>query len=208
MIKIRTDSSKWLRKTKNILDKGGLVALPTETVWGIAARADHSAAVRALYRAKRRSRYHPFLLAVAGVESLNSMKISVSKLELKLLEAFWPGPLSLLLNNASKHYSAASAFLPKIGWRCPSVKYLQLLLSELEYPLALPSANISGLPELSSSKEIENIFAGIVDAVVEKPKGLSMKGQASTLVEVSDNNKIKVLREGALSENEICSILN
>jgi len=188
------------RKTGNapeILKAGGLVAVPTETVYGLACNGLDQAAVEKVYEVKGRPPVKPLSLMVSGPDSMKKYCDPVPPRAEKLARRFWPGPLTIILN-------AKEDVVPEmvragghtVGLRCPDSKYTLQALKEAGIPFAAPSANPSGEPSPKNAKEVLAYFDGKIDAVIDG--GECALGQESTIISMNAE-PYKILRQGALS---------
>ena len=134
-----------IARAADIIRSGGLVALPTETVYGLAARADSEAAIASIYRAKGRPEFNPLIVHVSGLAQARHLAVFDDR-ALLLAEQFWPGPLTLVLplRDDAAVAPAVTAGLPTIAVRMPAHPLMQAVLTRSGVPLAAPSANRSG----------------------------------------------------------------
>jgi L-threonylcarbamoyladenylate synthase len=185
-----------LKEVAQTIQQGGIVALPTETVYGLAVCADKKEAVEKLYMIKKRPKEKPFTYVVdEPKKAMNEYFSIMPPFAYRLIEKYWPGPLTLV------YYSQWED--KKIGLRVPSHIIAQCVLKETKCKVYLPSANISGEKEALSSKEVEEIFNGEVDLIVE---GLNpLYQQPSTVLDLT-YHPFKILREGVVSEREIINV--
>lgn len=133
-----------IRKAVTILNVGGLVAVPTETVYGLAGNALDESAVREIYRVKQRPLDKPLAIQLSRVEDIMEYCIEIPKEALVLARKYWPGPLTLVLKKSNKVPDIVTSGQPTVGIRIPNHPVTLELLKQLDYPLAVPSANISG----------------------------------------------------------------
>lgn len=180
-----------IKEVKDIILKGGIVALPTETVYGLAVLAKDKSAVEKLYAIKQRDHGKPFTLHLAEVDKALAQFAILPPYGYRLVEKLWPGPLTIIFY---------STYGEKIGVRVSSHKILSLILKELGQPIYLPSANISGQKETTSADEVEKIFGNDIDLIVDG--GKSVYGKSSTVVDLT-YHPFKIVREGAVSSREI-----
>ncbi len=182
-----------LARAGAILRAGGLVAFPTETVYGIAVAATDPAAVERLYALKDRPRDKPMSMMVAGMEPVRERCPEIPPKALQLMKRFWPGSLTLVL--PTQHEDGTEAGL--IGFRYPSHPLAQGLVEAAGVPLLVPSANLSGKPPATTAEEVLTQFPDQLDLVIDG--GPSEKGLASTVVKV-EGDDVTVLREGAIPQ--------
>jgi L-threonylcarbamoyladenylate synthase len=189
-----------------LLRQGGLVAVPTETVYGLAARADSDAAVAAIYRAKGRPDFNPLIVHVADLAQAQAIA-QFDERAFALAAQFWPGPLTLVL---SKHEDAAlaaavTAGLPTVALRCPAHPVMQALLEASGLPLAAPSANRSGAISPTSAAHVATSLGARVPLILDG--GICEDGIESTIVALRAHGGWQVLRPGPISEAQISAIL-
>jgi L-threonylcarbamoyladenylate synthase len=189
-----------------ILRAGGLVAVPTETVYGLAARADSEAAVAAIYRAKGRPEFNPLIVHVASLEMADKLAVLDTRAE-RLAAELWPGPLTLVLaqRQNSPIVPAVTAGLPTIALRMPAHPATQTLLSELDLPLAAPSANRSGAVSPTNAEHVLAGLGGRIDAVLDA--GDTLQGLESTIVALRESGDWQLLRHGPVTSETLTDLL-
>jgi L-threonylcarbamoyladenylate synthase len=180
-----------------LLRGGGLVALPTETVYGLAARADSSEAVARIYEAKGRPSFNPLIVHVASLGDAEQLA-EFSETARALAAAHWPGPLTLVLPRRRdvSLAEAVSAGLPTLALRCPAHPAMRAILAKLGAPLAAPSANRSGFVSPTTAAHVLATLDGRIDAVLDA--GPCSAGLESTIVAVRADGRIDVLRPGPI----------
>ncbi|MBE7733953.1 L-threonylcarbamoyladenylate synthase [Devosia faecipullorum] len=183
-----------------LLRAGRLVAFPTETVYGLGANAKNADAVLSIYETKGRPRFNPLIVHCADLAMAESLA-EFSPLARQLAEAFWPGPLSLVLKLRPGHGLAdvATAGLDTVALRVPDHPLALALLRETGLPLAAPSANPSGRLSPTSAEQVQRGFAGKVPVL---DGGACKSGVESTIIAIDEENLIQ-LRAGALAREEI-----
>jgi L-threonylcarbamoyladenylate synthase len=203
---IRPADAAGIAAAAEVLTRGGLVALPTETVYGLAARADSDAAVAAIYAAKGRPDFNPLIVHVAGVREAGQLAVLDDRAE-RLAEAFWPGPLTLVLPRRSDAALAAAvgAGLTTVALRCPAHPVMRAVLAAAGLPLAAPSANRSGAVSPTSAEHVAASLGGRVDLILDG--GACAKGIESTIVALRGGAGWQVLRPGPITEAQISAIL-
>lgn len=183
-----------------VLRGGGLVAVPTETVYGLAARADHGAAVAGIYAAKGRPSFNPLIVHVADVRQAETLAI-FSPLAHRLAETFWPGPLTLVLPRRADApvASLVTAGLATIALRCPAHAVMQALVRDVG-PLAAPSANASGRISPTRAAHVRaTLDVPVIDA------GPCAAGVESTIIAV-EGDGWRLLRAGAVTVEAIAAV--
>lgn len=187
-----------------MFNKGGLVAVPTETVYGLAADAMDGVAVRMLYEKKKRDPDKAVSILVTGMDMVEEYCEDIPQAAYRLAEKYWPGPLTMILKDRGVVSEAVVADEITLGVRCPDHPLTLAILRELGRPLAAPSANISDQPSPKTTKEVLDYFDGRIEGVVEG--GTCALGVESTLVDLSGDEP-KILREGAIPGQEILDFL-
>ena len=194
---VRLADAEGIAAAARILESGGLVAVPTETVYGLAARADSAEAVARIYAAKGRPDFNPLIVHVAGLAQAERYA-DFSPEALSLAAAHWPGPLTLVLPRRSEADLAAAvtAGLPTIALRAPAHPVMQALLERCDFPLAAPSANRSGFISPTTPAHVLASLDGRIDMVLDG--GATSAGVESTIVAVRPDGRIEELRPGPL----------
>ena len=193
-------SAKSVCKAAEILKGGGLVAIPTETVYGLAARADQDEAVQQIYEAKGRPPANPLILHVINISQAKEYAVFDEKSE-TLAKMFWPGPLTLVLplRRDSKLASAVTAGLDTIAIRSPSHPVAREVIEKTGVPLAAPSANKSGTLSPTRALDVSISLGDDVDMILAD-SGVSV-GLESTIIDLSSDIPT-ILREGAFTEED------
>lgn len=188
------------------LRDGGLVAVPTETVYGLAARADSAEAVAAIYRAKGRPDFNPLIVHVASLEQAERLALLDERAR-KLAECFWPGPLTMVLplKAGAEVAPAVTAGLPTIALRMPAHPVMRALLAEADLPLAAPSANRSGGVSPTAAAHVAQSLGEAAGMVLDG--GPCEKGLESTIVALRADGRWQLLRPGPVEESRISAIL-
>lgn len=210
------DEAAAVRRVVDALRDGKLVVLPTETVYGLAALASNAAAVERLIAAKGRPAGRPLAVAIPGADVLERFAPSVPTLAKRLARRLWPGPLTLVLDvsDAASEFArlpeaAKKAVLPegKAGFRVPRNAFVLNVLRELDEPIVLTSANLSGEPPATSAQDAKVGLDDRPDLIVDD--GVAAFGEPSSVVEIvktDENDKIgrgQMLREGAISAEKL-----
>lgn len=187
-----------IAEAARILESGGLVAVPTETVYGLAARADSAEAVAKIYAAKGRPDFNPLIVHVRDLAQAGHYA-ELSDTARTLAGAHWPGPLTLVLPRRSDAGLAAAvtAGLPTVALRAPAHPVMQALLAAVDFPLAAPSANRSGFISPTCAAHVLASLDGRIDMVLDG--GPCLAGVESTIVAVRADGRIEELRPGPLA---------
>ena len=189
-----------------VILRGGLVAVPTETVYGLAGNGLDANAVARIYEVKGRPAIKPLSLLVPGLDFAKAVCATIPKSAYILAEAFWPGPLTIVLPRSDGVPDIVTAGLDTVGVRCPDHPKTLEFLRLAGVPTAAPSANISDLPSPKSAEDVLSYFDGKIDCIIDG--GVCALGVESTLVRLSsDSGFYKILRQGALAEEDIKNAL-
>ncbi len=186
-----------------ILLKGGLVSVPTETVYGLAANAKSAAAVKSIFAAKGRPASHPLIVHIAGADQLIKWAIDIPPVAYVLAERFWPGPLTLLLNKAPEVPSEVTGGKSSIGLRVPSHPALLQLLKRGNIGVAAPSANPYKRLSPTSAQQVFAELQGKIDAVLDG--GPCEVGLESTILDLTAG-QMCILREGPITAQQIAEL--
>lgn len=184
-----------LERACALLRAGQVVAFPTETVYGLGADALNPDAVRAIFAAKERPADNPLIVHVARREQLEGL-CQVTDTAKKLMDAFWPGPLTLLLRKTDRVPEVTTAGLPSVAMRCPSHPVAHQLLLQSGLPIAAPSANRSGRPSPTTAQHVLEDMAGRIPLIIDG--GECQVGVESTVLDVTGEVPC-VLRPGAVT---------
>jgi L-threonylcarbamoyladenylate synthase len=195
-----------IAQAARLLREGRLVAVPTETVYGLAARADRDEAVAAIYRAKGRPSFNPLIVHVADLAAARRLA-RFDERATRLAEAFWPGALTMVLplQPDAPIAAAVTAGLPTIALRCPAHPVMRSVIEACGLPLAAPSANRSGGVSPTTAAHVQASLGSNVDAVLDG--GACEAGLESTIVALRENGKWQVLRPGPIPESRITEVL-
>ncbi len=189
--RLTSQSDEDVRTAGELLRGGRIVAFPTETVYGLGARADHKEALRELFRVKKRPAEKRLTVLLADPEDWRRHAAELPPAARVLADAFWPGPLTLVVPDGRG---------AEVGLRCPDCEVARRMLRAAAVPVVAPSANLSGQPPALTAGEVLAVFDGVIAAVLDG--GRARLGQASSVVRTGGNN-VEILREGALSEVRI-----
>lgn len=185
-----------LVKAAHFLQQGKLVAVPTETVYGLAANGLDEEAVLSIFRAKKRPHFDPLILHVAKLDALSLLVKNVPDLAYTLAQSFWPGPLTLLLDKTDLVPDLVSSGLPRVAVRIPAHPLTLELLARLDFPLAAPSANPFSYVSPTTAQHVEDQLGQQVSYIVDG--GECEVGIESTIIGF-ENNQPTVFRLGGLS---------
>lgn len=193
-----------VRRAAHILRAGGLVAFPTETVYGLGADAANEKAVARLYAVKRRPADHPVIIHFAAAQAAFDWAREVPDAARKLAQKFWPGPLTLILKRSRQARDFVTGAQDTVGLRVPSHPVAQELLRLFDGAIAAPSANRFGLVSPTTAAHVRDDLGKDVDLVLEG--GASDVGIESTIVDLSGATPV-LLRPGHISKAEIEALI-
>lgn len=196
-----------IKKAANGIRKGKLVLFPTETVYGIGANALDTNAVQKIFVAKGRASDNPLIVHISNINMLEQIVENVGEIERKLINEFWPGPLTIIFNRKSENIipDSVTAGLNTVGVRMPSNKIARELIELSGVPIAAPSANVSGRPSGTNVQDIIEELDGKVDYIIDG--GKTIIGLESTVIRVI-NKKIEILRPGKITLEELECVAN
>ena len=193
-----------IEKAGEILRAGEVVAIPTETVYGLAANAYDGNAVSKIFKAKGRPQDNPLIVHIAKVETLSDLVAEVPKAAKKLAAAFWPGPLTMILPKSEKIPDAVSAGLPTVAVRMPSHPVAHAVIEAAGVPLAAPSANLSGSPSPTNAKYVLDDMHDRIPLILDG--GSSAVGVESTVITLA-TARPRVLRPGGITVEQLRALL-
>ncbi|MBR2327043.1 MAG: threonylcarbamoyl-AMP synthase [Clostridia bacterium] len=200
----KTEYENAINEIALILKSGGLVAVPTETVYGLAASALCEDAVKNIFTVKGRPQDNPLIVHVASPCDMEKYAASVPPLAKKAIEAFMPGPFTAILPKKSVIPSVTTAGMDSVAIRCPSHKIMHDIIDRLGEPIAAPSANLSGKPSPTDFSHCVNDLEGRVEGIVDG--GASEVGVESTVVSFL-TEKAVICRPGAVTFEMLCDVL-
>ena len=194
MRKTNRYSMEQLSDAVAMLRKGGLVAVPTETVYGLAADAENSAAIWTLFEVKQREREKAFSILVTGMDMVERYCENIPSVAYALAEKYWPGPLTMILEDKGVVSALVNDEGDTLGVRCPDHPMTQSILQEAGVALAAPSANPSDL----------DYFDGHIEGIVDG--GPCAMGVESTIVDLTGDEPV-ILREGGIPAQELLDFI-
>lgn len=191
-----------LKELGTVIRGGGLVGFPTETVYGLGGNALDPAAAKRIYAAKGRPSDNPLIVHVTGIAQAETLVQEVTPLERALMEAFWPGPLTIVFPKKDIIPMETSGGLQTVAVRCPSHPAAQALIAAAGVPIAAPSANISGRPSPTTAEDVMNDLSGRIEAVIDG--GPCEIGLESTVVSCAGGT-ITIYRPGGVTKEMLAS---
>ena len=203
---LKVDPNSWentLSKTRKVLKTGGIVVFPTDTFYGLGVNPYNRNAVDKIYKIKGRDPEKPLLLLIDSISKLENLVQEPSGACIKLMQTFWPGPLTLLFKpKPSSIHENISADL--IGIRQPGNPVTRNILSALDHPLTAPSANISGDDPATTAQQVQDIFGEKIELILDA--GECKGGKHSTVINAT-NNPAKLIRAGEIDFKNIYDCL-
>jgi len=193
----QSDSAEVIQTAAKILREGGLVAFPTETVYGLGGNGLDNSACEKIYIAKGRPSDNPLILHISEFEELNPIVREISPAAKKLMDAFWPGPLTMVFPKSDIVPEKATGGLDTVAVRFPNHPVARAIIHAAGLPIAAPSANSSGKPSPTRASHVEFDLNGKIDMIVDG--GAAEWGLESTIVDVSGEVPM-ILRPGAVTK--------
>ena len=203
-MKLLAPTSNNIKLSSEKLKNGGLVAFPTETVYGLGADGLNSIAVSKIFEAKQRPTFNPLILHINSAEMLNKIAVVNNERIKSLINAFWSGPLTLVLPKKNIVPEIVTAGYETVAVRMPNNKIALQLIEELGNPIAAPSANSFGKLSPTSAQHVVKQLGEMIDIVLDG--GNCSVGVESTIVEITET-KNYLLRPGGIAKEEIESII-
>jgi L-threonylcarbamoyladenylate synthase len=193
-----------IEKAASIIRSGGLVAFPTETVYGLGADALNENAVKKIFQAKNRPADNPIIIHISDKSMLSSLVSTITPLQQRLIDAFWPGPLTILFEKSDKVSDLLTGGLPTVTIRMPSHEVARQLILTSHTPIAAPSANTSGKPSPTKASHVREDLDGKIEMILDS--GATHFGVESTVINPLTNPS-QILRLGAISVEEISAVV-
>ena len=205
---IKIDKDKFdledLKEAAEIIKRSGIVAFPTETVYGLGANGLNEEAVKRIYKAKGRPSDNPLILHIGEVEQLKDLVEEVPETALKCIQAFWPGPLTIILRRKTIVPDIITAGLTTVAVRMPENPIARALINLAKVPIAAPSANLSGRPSPTSGKHVMEDMLGKIEMIIDG--GETGIGLESTVLDLSEELPI-ILRPGGITYEDLKKVL-
>ena len=194
------DYGEKISNAARIINNGGLVVFPTETVYGLGADATNPEAAKAIFSAKGRPSDNPLIIHLAKPEDAEKYTVTCD-LYYDLAREFMPGPLTVILEAKDSIPMETRASLPTVAVRCPENKIARDFIEASGVPIAAPSANLSGTPSPTSAKHVVDDMMGRVDMILDG--GDCDFGLESTIVKIENDNEVTLLRPGKITVEEL-----
>ncbi len=201
---LSADCSETPQIAADLICRGELVAIPTETVYGLGANGLDEAAVAKIFEAKGRPQDNPLILHVAEPADMEKFCHSIPQAAWRLAEKFWPGPLTMVLPARETVPSRTTAGLSTVAVRCPDCEVTREIIRLAGVPVAAPSANISGKPSTTTAEHVRHDHDGRIAAIVDG--GPCRVGVESTIIDLSEETP-RLLRPGGITPEQLHSVL-
>lgn len=194
---------KAIERAASVIRNGGLVAFPTETVYGLGADAMNDQAIERIFSAKGRPADNPLIVHISDRAMLARVAEDVNQNTEKLIGKFWPGPLTLVLKRKVEVAPAVSAGLDTVAVRMPQGRIALELISRSQTPIAAPSANLSGRPSPTEATHVERDLGGRIDMIIDG--GQTRIGIESTVLDMTSEPPV-ILRPGWITREQIAEV--
>lgn len=185
---------------KELLEKGDIIAIPTETVYGLAGNALNEDAIKKIFETKKRPFYNPLIVHIASKEKMDELAEEIPQIAYKLADKFWPGSLTMILKKKPHIPNIVTGGKDTVAIRIPNHPMTLSLLNQLDFPLAAPSANPFGTISPTQAIHVKNYFEDDIKLILDG--GTCEKGMESTIIGF-ENEKVILYRHGAIPIEEI-----
>jgi len=201
---IPADAPECVALAAGIIQEGGLVAIPTETVYGLGANGLDPEAVKKIFEAKGRPQDNPLILHIADAGQIDEFCHSIPDAAYRLANRFWPGPLTMVLPAKDCVPKCTTAGLPTVAVRCPDNEVTRQIIQLAGVPVAAPSANISGKPSTTTAQHVLHDHDGKIPMIVDG--GACRVGVESTIVDLTEERP-RLLRPGGITPEQLKEVL-
>ena len=197
-------SEQSAKKAAEIMAAGGVVGIPTETVYGLAADARNEAAVRSIFEAKGRPQDNPLIVHISALEQLPPLVREIPELALKIAEKYWPGPLTMIFPKSDMIPAATSGGLDTVAVRMPESPAARAIIDACGFPRAAPSANLSGSPSPTTAQHVMNDMNGRIPLIIDG--GECRCGVESTVLCFPAADRVRILRPGGVTAEMLAEL--
>lgn len=200
-------STESAEKAAEIMAAGGVVGIPTETVYGLAADARNEAAVHRIFEAKGRPQDNPLIVHISAIGQLRPLVREIPELALRIAERFWPGPLTMIFPKSEVIPQATSGGLDTVAVRMPRSPAARAIIDACGFPLAAPSANLSGSPSPTTAQHVLRDMDGRIPLIIDG--GECDCGVESTVLCFPAADRVRILRPGGVTAemlSELCAV--
>ncbi len=189
-----------INKVKEVLDEGGVVGFPTETVYGLAGNIFNASAVQKIFSVKQRPYFNPLIVHISNISELHKISVDIPDMAVELANNFWPGPITLLLKKHPSIPDTITSGKDTVAVRIPNHPLAQSLLLHLDYPIAAPSANPFGSISPTCAQHVFDYFENDIPCILDG--GICDKGIESTIIGFNNNEPV-IFRKGSISIEDI-----
>ena len=193
-----------IEEAADVIKNGNLVAFPTETVYGLGADVFNKKAISKIFKAKKRPFNDPLIVHIADIEELNLLTSQVSQVVLKLAEAFWPGPLTLVVKKSNSVSNLVTSGLDTVAVRMPNNNIALSLIRKSNTPIAAPSANLFGRTSPTEAWHVVDDLGGRIEVIIDG--GKTKVGVESTVVDTT-SVPVRLLRAGGVTVEQLQSVI-
>lgn len=204
VIDIKTEYCRALSESAELIGRGEVVGIPTETVYGLAANAFDENAVKKIFLAKGRPADNPLIVHICDISELFSLVTEIPEKAKLMAKRFWPGPLTMIMKKSERISNTVSGGLDTVAVRMPKSEYARAIIKECGVPLAAPSANLSGSPSPTNAKYVLDDMCGRIPLIIDG--GSCEIGVESTVISFSEDPP-RLLRPGGVTLEEMTALI-
>lgn len=202
--RIISDSRENLEYAAELIKKGQVIGIPTETVYGLGADAGNEKAIKKIFEAKGRPSDNPLIVHICSMDMLKEVACNIPSLAYKIADRFWPGAITMVLPKRDSVPYITSGGLDTVGVRMPLSECAREIIRLSGRPVAAPSANRSGYPSPTSAAHVYNDMKGRIPVIVDG--GECMVGVESTVISFDNDNTVRILRPGYVTAEQLLKI--
>jgi L-threonylcarbamoyladenylate synthase len=200
---MKLDLEAQILEASQVIQNGGLVAFPTETVYGLGANAFNTEAIAKIFKIKKRPADNPLIVHISSINMLPQLVSSISETNKKLIENFWPGPLAIVFPKSKLIPDIVTAGLNTVVIRFPSNPIAQQFINKCDLPIAAPSVNPSGKPSSTKPEHIQDYFENNIFVIKGEKSEIGLE---STVINTLNKTPV-ILRQGAITQDQIEKVL-
>ncbi len=197
------NQNKIIKRAIEVLNNGGIVSYPTETFYALGVRFDINKGLNRLYQIKKRHLNNPFPLIIGNKSQLKMLVTEIGNIEEKLMDRYWPGPLTILFTKKKSLSNLITSTDGKVAVRVPGESFAQFLAKKACFPITATSANLSGSTPARDAKTVLEYFEEKIDMIIDS--GATKGDMPSTIVDII-NDRIKIVREGMIKKSSLVSV--
>lgn len=196
-----------IQQAAELLNSGGVAGIPTETVYGLAARIDSEQGLKKIFSTKQRPFFDPLIVHVSSLEQAKSCALEWNEMCQVLAENFWPGPLTLVIPKSARISDLITSGLPSVGLRWPRNQITCELIEKVGAPLAAPSANKFGRTSPTSAQHVREEFGSEVFVIEDQPSEIGIESTVLAVKKQADGYELAILRKGAVLPGHIEAVI-